>query len=121
MAQAPTRFKKLIAGKSPAAVYRVLKENDFLEKTDGGTRKQIIALVEQACRPRESDPIPIPGPTPLDSLAGELLSFLSEKGVDAYYDYSGAADREPTRRPWWQWWRKPNPASEIKRERRRGF
>ena len=70
--------------------------------------EEIIALVEQACRPRESDPIPIPGPTPLDSLAGELLSFLSEKGVDAYYDYSGAADTEPIRRPWWQWWRKPN-------------
>jgi hypothetical protein len=117
MAQAPSQLKNLIAGKRPAEVYRVLLENQFLKRTDPDTRQEIIAIVKRATEAREPDPIPMPGPTSLDSLAGELFPFLNEKGADAYYSWpeekpgfpdkrqSQPEEKPPARaRPWWKWW-----------------
>jgi hypothetical protein len=104
MALPPSQFKNLIAGKSSEELYRVLRENQFLARTDRATRREIIAIAELATHPREPDPLPMPGPTPLDNLASKLLPFLNEQGTEAYYRQPCDEPPPPPLRPWWKWW-----------------
>ncbi len=67
-------------------MYRALRWRRMLAWGSGRKRAEIIAVIEAALAPRVPDREGvICGPSSIDSLAGQLVPYLSAKGLRAHH------------------------------------